>query len=128
MVVGDERPTLVGIELVREVTYEKSPDGKESFKVIVGASRHGGQKSVVAPEPQPSRSIPSQAVKPAAAGVQTAASHGRQKMLKPKRPEIGTLKLNVTKDQGSQMKPKVTFLDKYSKQKAIPSDRPLKKQ
>ena len=51
-------------------------------------------------------------------------------MLKPKRPEIGTWKLNVAKDQGSQIKPKVTFdmlFDKYTKQKVVPNDRPLKK-
>jgi hypothetical protein len=48
----------------------------------------------------------------------------------PKRPEIGNWKLNVTKNQGSVPKPKVIFdmlFDKYSKQKAIMSDRLLKK-
>jgi hypothetical protein len=48
----------------------------------------------------------------------------------PKRPEIGNWKLNVTKNQGSVPKPKVIFdmlFDKYSKQKAITSDRLLKK-
>jgi hypothetical protein len=51
-------------------------------------------------------------------------------MLVPKRLEIGNWKLNVTKNQGSIPKPKVTFdmvFDKYSKQKAITSDRPVKK-
>ena len=36
----------------------------------------------------------------------------------------------MAKDQGSQIKPKVTFdmlFDKYTKQKAVPNDRPLKK-
>jgi hypothetical protein len=51
-------------------------------------------------------------------------------MIKPSHPEIGNWKLNVAKNQGSGPKPKVTFnmlFDKYSKQKAITSDRPLKK-
>jgi hypothetical protein len=51
-------------------------------------------------------------------------------MLKPKRPEIGNSKLNVAKNQGSVPKAKVTFdmlFNKYSKQKAVTSDRSLKK-
>ncbi|TKC11310.1 hypothetical protein FA727_23885, partial [Robertmurraya kyonggiensis] len=39
--------------------------------------------------------------------------------------------MSVAQDGGSDMKPKVTFdmlLDKYSKQKAVPSDRPFKKE
>jgi hypothetical protein len=51
-------------------------------------------------------------------------------MLVPKRPEIGNWKLNVAKNQGSVPKPKVTFdmlFDKYSKQKAVTSDWPVKK-
>jgi hypothetical protein len=51
-------------------------------------------------------------------------------MIKPSRSEIGNWKLNVAKNQGSGPKPKVTFdmlFDKYSKQKAVTSDRPLKK-
>jgi hypothetical protein len=51
-------------------------------------------------------------------------------MLIPKRLEIGNWKLNVAKNQGSITKPKVTFdmlFDKYSKQKAVTSDRPVKK-
>nr|CAB3452331.1 unnamed protein product [Digitaria exilis] len=70
-----------------------------------------------------------QAVRPAAPGGQTACPHGRPKMLIPKRAEVGTWKMNVAKEQGVQ-KPKVTFdmlYDKYTKQKAVPSDRPLKR-
>jgi hypothetical protein len=50
-------------------------------------------------------------------------------MIKLSRPEIGNKKLNVAKNHGSGPKPKVTFnmiFDKYSKQKAVTSDRPLK--
>jgi hypothetical protein len=63
-------------------------------------------------------------------GGQTAPAHGRPKVLVPKRSEIGNWKLNVEKNQGSIPKPKVTFdmlFDKYSKQKAVTSDRPVKK-
>ncbi|KAK8456102.1 hypothetical protein SEVIR_4G277720v4 [Setaria viridis] len=51
-------------------------------------------------------------------------------MLKLKRPEIGTWNLNMAKDQGSSPREKVTFdmlLDKYTKEKAVTSDRPVKK-
>jgi hypothetical protein len=51
-------------------------------------------------------------------------------MFVPKRPEIGNWKLNVAKNQGNILKPKVTFdmlFDKYSKQKAATSDQPVKK-
>ncbi|KAF8689488.1 hypothetical protein HU200_041811 [Digitaria exilis] len=67
-----------------------------------------------------------QAVRPAVLGGQTACPHGRPKMLIPKHPEVGTWKMNVAKEQGVQ-KTKVTFdmlYDKYTKQKAVPSDRP----
>jgi hypothetical protein len=61
---------------------------------------------------------------------QTGIPPGRPRMIKPSRPEIGNWKLNVAKNQGSGPKPKVTFdmlFDKYSKQKAVASDRLLKK-
>jgi hypothetical protein len=51
-------------------------------------------------------------------------------MLVPKRPEIRNWKLNMAKNQGSILKPKVMFdmlFDKYSKQKAVTSDQPVKK-
>jgi hypothetical protein len=59
-------------------------------------------------------------------GGQTATAHGCLKMLIPKRLEIGNWKLNVEKNRGNVPKPKVTFdmlFDKYSKQKAVKSDR-----
>jgi hypothetical protein len=34
-----------GKELTREVAYEKTPDGRETFKITVKASGHGGQGS-----------------------------------------------------------------------------------
>jgi hypothetical protein len=43
VVVGEAKPDLRGKELVLEVAYEKTLDGKETFKVTMRASRHGGQ-------------------------------------------------------------------------------------
>ena len=42
MVVGEAKPDLRGKELMREVTYEKTPDDRETFKITVKASEHGG--------------------------------------------------------------------------------------
>jgi hypothetical protein len=63
-------------------------------------------------------------------GNQTSPAHGRPRMVKPKRSEIGSWKLNVAKNQGSGQRPNVTFdmlFDKYFKQKDVTSDRTLKK-
>jgi hypothetical protein len=130
VVVGEANPDLRGKELTREVAYVKTPDGKETFKITVKASGLGGQGSSAPVSRQPLEPETAGAVKPARVGGQTSPTHGRPKMLKPKRPKIGNWKLNVAKNQGSVPKPKVTFdmlFDKYSKQKAITSDRPLKK-
>jgi hypothetical protein len=45
VVVGEAKPDWRGKELVQEVAYEKTPDSKETFKVTVRASEHGGQGS-----------------------------------------------------------------------------------
>jgi hypothetical protein len=45
VMVGEAKPDLRGKELTREVAYEKTPDGRETFKITVKASRHGGQGS-----------------------------------------------------------------------------------
>jgi hypothetical protein len=44
--VGEAKPDLRGKELTREVAYEKTPDGRETFKITVKASRHGGARIV----------------------------------------------------------------------------------
>jgi hypothetical protein len=44
--VGEAKPDLKGKELTREVTYEKTPDGRETFKITVKASGHGGARIV----------------------------------------------------------------------------------
>jgi hypothetical protein len=45
VVIGEAKSDLRGKELVRKVEYEKILDGKETFKVTVSASGHGGQGS-----------------------------------------------------------------------------------
>jgi hypothetical protein len=121
---------LRGKELTREVVYEKTPDGRETFKITVKASGHEGQGSSTLSGQHTTEPILDKAVRPGVQGGQTAPAHGRPKMLVLKRPEIGNWKLNVTKNQGNIPKPKVKFdmlFDKYYKQKAVTSDRPVKK-
>ena len=46
VIIGEPRPKNVNDKIqAREVTMEKTPDGKESLKIIVKASRPGGQES-----------------------------------------------------------------------------------
>ena len=46
MIIGESRQKNVDDTIMaREVTLEKSPDGKESLKITVKASRPGGQES-----------------------------------------------------------------------------------
>jgi hypothetical protein len=128
--VGEAKPDLRGKELTREVAYEKTPDGRETFKITVKASGHGVQGSSTSSGQQTTKPVLDMAVRPGVQGSQTAPTHGRPNMLVPKRPEIGNWKLNVAKNRGSIPKPKVTFdmlFDKYSKQKAVTSDLLVKK-
>jgi hypothetical protein len=127
MVIREAKPYLRGKELVRKVEYGKTPDGKETFKVTVSASGHGGQGLSTPVDQRPSE--PSLARPVEVTGL-TGVSPGRPRMIKPSHPDIGNWKLDVAKNQGSGAKPKVTFdmlFDKYSKQKAVTSDQPLKK-
>jgi hypothetical protein len=130
VVVGEAKPDLRGKDLTREVYYVKTPDGRETLKITVKASGPGGQGSSVPVSRQPLEPEKAAAVKPAGVGGQTTPAQGCSRMPIPKRLEIGNWKLNMTKNQGSVPKPKVTFdmlFDKYSKQKAVTSDRPLNK-
>jgi hypothetical protein len=130
VMVEEAMPDLRGKELTREVAYEKIPDGRETFKITFKASGHGGQGSSMSSGQQTTDHVLDRAVRPGVQGGQTAPSHGRPKMLIPKRSEIGNWKLNVANNQGSVPKPKVTFdmlFDKYSKQKVVTSGRPVKK-
>jgi hypothetical protein len=130
VVVGEAKPDLRGKELARVVAYEKTSNGRETLKITVKVFGLGGQGSSTPISRQPLEPEKPGAVKPAGIGSQTAPAHGRPKMLKPKRLEIGNWKLNVAKNQGSVPKPKVTLVmlfDKYSKQKVVTSNRSLKK-
>jgi hypothetical protein len=130
VVVREAKPDLRGKELTREVAYEKTPDGRETFKIIVKASGHWGQGSSALVSRQLLEPKKAEAVKPAGVDGQNTHAHGRPRMLKPKRSEIGIWKLNTTRNQGSGPTPKVTFdilFDKYSKQKFVTSDRSLKR-
>jgi hypothetical protein len=122
VMVGEAKPDFRGKELTREVAYEKTPDGRETFKITVKASGHGGQGSSTPSSQQTIEPVLDRAVRPGVQGGQTAPAHGRPKMLVSKRPEIGNWKLNMAKNQGSIPKPKVTFdmlFDKYSKQRPL---------
>jgi hypothetical protein len=99
VMVGEAKPDLRGKELTREVAYEKTPDGRETFKINVKASGHGGQGSSMPSGQQTTEPVLDRAVRPGVQGGQTAPAHGHPKMLVPKRPEIGNWKLNVTKNQ-----------------------------
>jgi ABC-type sulfate/molybdate transport systems ATPase subunit len=46
VMVGETKPDLRGKELTREVAYEKTLDGRETFKITVKASGHGGARIV----------------------------------------------------------------------------------
>ena len=46
VIIGEPRPKNINDKIqTREVTMEKTPDGKESLKITVKASRPGGQES-----------------------------------------------------------------------------------
>jgi hypothetical protein len=120
VVIREANPVLRGKIFARKVEYEKTPDGKETFKVTVSASGHGGQGSSPLTNQRPSEPSLARPVRPVEVTSQIGAPLGRPRLIKPNRPEIGNKKLNVAKNQGSGLKPMVTFdmlFDKYSKEK-----------
>jgi hypothetical protein len=80
-VVGEAKPDLRGKELTREVAYEKTPDGRETLKIIVKASGLGGQGSSTPVSRQPLEPEKAGAVKPAGVGGQTALPMVAQRCL-----------------------------------------------
>jgi hypothetical protein len=98
--VGEAKPDLRGKELTREVAYEKTPDGRETFKISVKASGHGGQGPSMPSGQHITEPVLDRVVRPGVQGSQTAPAHGRPKMLVPKRPEIGNWNLNVARIKG----------------------------
>jgi hypothetical protein len=89
VVIGEAKPDLRGKELVRKVEYEKTPDGKETFKVTMSASGHRGQGSSTLVDQQPSKPSLARPVRPMEVTGQTGVPPGRPRMIKPSRPEIG---------------------------------------
>ena len=128
MLFRSPRPKNINDKIqTREVTMEKTTDGKESLKITVKASRPGGQESSSQDTSRPAAQA--QPVRPVASTGQTGQAKSRPRTFKPKRRKEGSRKVNESKVQGSFTKQKVTFaqlLNKYTK--AIPKDRPLKKE
>jgi hypothetical protein len=122
VMVGEAKPDLRGKELTREVAYEKTPDGRETFKITVKASGHGGQGLSTPSGQQTTEPVLDRAVRPGVQGSQTASAHGCPKMLVPKQPEIGNWKLNVVKNQGafqSQRSRLICFLTSILKKRSL---------
>ena len=127
MIIGESRPKNVDDTIMaREVTLEKSPDGKESLKITVKASRLGGQES----SSRDTSRLVAQArpVRPVHSTGQTGQAQSQPRTIKPKGLEVGTCKVNKSRVRERVVKQKSTFdqlLNKYTK--AVPKDRPVKK-
>ena len=127
MIIGESRPKNVDDTiLAREVTLEKTLDGRESLKITVKASRPGGQESSSRNMSQPVAQA--RPVRPASSTGQTGQAQSRPRTVKPKGPEVRTCKVNESRVRERVVKQKPTFdqlLNKYKKD--IPKDRPVKK-
>ena len=125
MIIGESRPKNVDDTiLAREVTLEKPPDGKDSLKSNVKASRPWGQECS-----SRDTSRPVAQARPVRPVASTGQAKSRPRTFKSKHPEEGTRKVNESKVHGSFTKQKLYFaqlLNKYTK--AVPKDRPLKKE
>jgi hypothetical protein len=64
VMVGEAKPDLRGKELTREVAYEKTPHGRETFKITVKAFGHGGQGSSTLSGQQTTEHVLDRAVRP----------------------------------------------------------------
>jgi hypothetical protein len=89
VVIVETKPDLRGKELVRKVEYEKTHDGKETFKVTVSASGHGGQGSSTLADQRPTEPSLARPVRLVEVTGQTSVLPGRPRMIKPSRPKIG---------------------------------------
>ena len=93
VIIGEEMPKNINDKiLAREVVLEKTPDGKESLKITLKASRPGGQASSSQNSSRPVTQV--RLVRPASSTGQT---QGRPKIFEPKRSEVGTWKVNESK-------------------------------
>ena len=128
VIIGEPRPKNVNDKIrAREVMMEKTPDGKESLKITVKASRPEGQDCSSRDTSRPAAQA--RPVRPVASTGQTGQAKSRPRTFKSKHPEEGTRKVNESKVHGSFTKQNLTFaqlLNKYTK--TVPKDRPLEKQ
>ena len=126
MIIGEERPKNVNDKILAwEVVLEKTPDGKESLRITLKASRPGGQASSSQNSSRPVTQA--RPVRPASSTGRIGHPQGRPKTFKPKRSGVDTWKVNESKVQEGVVKQKLTFdqlLNKYAK--AVLKDRPLK--
>jgi hypothetical protein len=84
---------LRGKELIRKVEYEKTPNGKETFKVTVSASGHGGQGSSTPVDQRSSEPSLARPIRLVEVTGQTGVPPGRPRMIKQavRRLETGNL-------------------------------------
>src|SRR6185436_12807450 len=76
IIIGEPRPKNINDKIqAREVTMEKTPDGKESLKITVKASRPGGQGSC--PQKTSRPATQTRPVRPVASTGQTGQTKGR---------------------------------------------------
>ena len=86
IIIGEPRPKNINDKIqAREVTMEKTPDGKESLKITVKASRPGGQESCSQKTSRPATQA--RPVRPVTSTGQTGQTKGQPRTFKPKRPE-----------------------------------------
>jgi hypothetical protein len=79
--IGEAKPDLRGKELTREVAYEKTPDGRETFKITVKASGHEGQGSSMPSCQKTTELVLDRVVRPGVQGRQTTLHMAARKCL-----------------------------------------------
>ena len=93
VIIGEPRLRNVNDTiLAREVTLEKTPDGKESLKITITASRPRGQEGS-----SQDTSRPAAQARPVRPVTSTGQTQSRPRTFKPKCPEVCTWKVNESK-------------------------------
>ena len=93
VIIGEPRPKNINDKIqAREVMMEKTPDGKESLKITVKASRPGGQESS-----SQDTSRPAAQARPVRPVASTGQAKSRPRTFKSKHPEEDTRKFNESK-------------------------------
>jgi hypothetical protein len=143
IIIGNPREADENTKIsCRKVVAEKTPDGGETLKITIAASNAGGQAQTGSQaRPPVLRIADGPAHRRGRSGTppdgpggyvgQSGNAQGqrRPRTFKPRRPEIGTWKMNTLKASGRLVKADPTFdqlLSKYV-QKAGPMDRPAKR-